>query len=118
MATDSDNIDRTPRLGPLVDDTTVAEEIDGRDLAIVLSRYDIGSIERIVDYRKGSRRAAKMLVRTSKGSYLLKRRAAGRDDQNQVVFAHAVQHTLSQHRFPVAGLVESLSSFIASVISC
>lgn len=108
MATDSDNIDRTPRLGPLVDNTTVAEEIEGRDLAIVLSRYDIGSIERIVDYRKGSRRAAKMLVRTSKGSYLLKRRAAGRDDQNQVVFAHAVQHALSQHRFPVAGLVESL----------
>jgi len=108
VASESDNIDRTPRLGPLVDDTTVAEEIEGRDLAIVLSRYDIGSIERIVDYRKGSRRAAKMLVRTSKGSYLLKRRAAGRDDQGQVVFAHAVQHMLSEHRFPVAGLVESL----------
>ena len=108
MPSDSDNIDRTPRLGPLVDDTTVAEEIDGRDLAIVLSRYDIGSIERIVDYRKGSRRAAKMLVRTSKGSFLLKRRATGRDDQSQVEFAHAVQQALAQHRFPVAGLVESL----------
>ena len=108
MANDSDNIDRTPRLGPLVDDTMVAEEIDGRDLAIVLSRYDIGSIERIVDYQRGSRLAAKMLVRASKGSFLLKRRATGRDDQSQVVFAHAVQHALAQHRFPVAGLVESL----------
>lgn len=108
MPSDSDNIDRTPRLGPLVDDATVAEEIEGRDLAIVLSRYDIGSIERIVDYRKGSRRAAKMLVKTSKGSFLLKRRATGRDDQQQVEFAHTVQQTLSKHRFPVAGLVESL----------
>jgi len=108
VPSDSDNIDRTHRLGPLVDDTTNAEEIDGRDIAIVLSRYDIGSIERIADYRKGSRRSAKMLVKSSKGSYLLKRRAAGRDDQNQVEFAHAVQQVLSLHRFPVAGLVEGL----------
>ena len=108
MSLESDNIDRTPRLGPLVDDSTLAEEIDGQDLAIVLSRYDIGSIERITDYRKGSRRAAKMLVGSSKGKYLLKRRALGHDIRNQVEFAHEVQKLLEENRFPVAGLVRSL----------
>jgi Ser/Thr protein kinase RdoA (MazF antagonist) len=91
-----------------VDDSTVAEEIDGQDLAIVLSRYDIGAIERISDYRKGSRRAAKMLVGATKGKYLLKRRAYGNDVRIQVEFAHEVQKRLKEHRFPVAGLVETI----------
>jgi len=114
VSNEQDNIDRTPRLGPLVDESTVAEEIDGQDLAIVLSRYDIGAIERISDYRKGSRRAAKMLVGSSKGKYLLKRRALGRDIKSQVEFAHEVQRRLEEHRFPVAGLVNTLDgeSFI------
>ncbi len=108
MQNDSDNIDRAPRLGPLVDDSTVAEEIDGQDLAIVLSRYDIGAIERISDYRKGSRRAAKMLVGASKGKFLLKRRAHGNDVLAQVEYAHEVQNRLKEHGFPVAGLVETI----------
>ena len=108
MSNDSDNIDRTPRLGPLVNDATIAEEIKGQDLAIVLSRFDIGSIELISEYKKGSRRAAKVLVRASKGKYLLKRRALGRDGLNQVKFAHGVQKVLAEHRFPVAGLVETI----------
>ena len=108
MSNESDNIDKTIRLGPLVDDSTVAEEISGHDLAIVLSRYSIGSIELISEYKKGSRRAAKVLVRTTKGKYLLKRRALGRDGISQVSFAHAVQRTLAEHRFPVAGLVEAV----------
>ena len=105
---DADNVDRTPRLGPLVDDSIVAEEIDGQDLAIVLSRYDIGPIERLSDYRKGSRRAAKMLVGSAKGKYLLKRRAVGNDVKDFVEFAHAVQKRLSEHRFPVAGLMNTV----------
>lgn len=108
MPSEADNIDRTPRLGPLVDDATVAEEISGQDLAIVLSRFEIGAIEKIVDYRKGSRRAAKVIIATSKGQYLLKRRASDRDNRSQVDFAHAVQKRLADHRFPVAGLVESI----------
>jgi Ser/Thr protein kinase RdoA (MazF antagonist) len=108
VPSEADNIDRTPRLGPLVDDATVAEEISGQDLAIVLSRFEIGAIEKIVDYRKGSRRAAKVIIATSKGQYLLKRRASDRDNRSQVDFAHAVQKRLADHRFPVAGLVESI----------
>lgn len=108
MPNDSDNIDRTPRLGPLVDDSTIAEEIDGQDLAIVLSRYDIGAIERISDYRKGSRRAAKMLVGTTLGTFLVKRRAFGNDIRNEVEYAHEIQNRLKEHGFPVAGLVETI----------
>jgi len=108
VTNEADNIDRTPRLGPLVDDETIAEEIEGQDLAIVLSRFDIGAIEKIMDYRKGSRRAAKMIVVTVKGQYLLKRRACGRDGRAQVDFAHAVQRRLAEHRFPVAGLIETI----------
>jgi Ser/Thr protein kinase RdoA (MazF antagonist) len=105
---ESDNIDNTPRLGPLVNDATVSEAIEGQDLAIVLSRYDVGAIERIVDYKKGSRRAAKILVGTTKGKYLLKRRALGHDVRSQVEFAHSVQKELESHRFPVAGLVSTM----------
>ena len=108
MSNEFDNIDRTSRLGPLVDDSTIAEEIEGQDLAIVLSRYDIGAIEQISDYRKGSRRAAKMLVGSTKGKYLLKRRAHGHDIKKQVEFAHNVQRKLEDHGFPVAGLVETI----------
>ncbi len=114
MSTEPDNIDRTPRLGPLVDDITVAEEVDGQDLAMVLSHYTIGSIERIADYKKGSRRSAKVLVGTEKGKFLLKRRADGHDVKTQVEIAHAVQKRLGDHRFPVAGLVNTVdgSSFV------
>lgn len=108
MSNEQDNIDRTPRLGPLVDDSTVAEEIGGEDLAIVLSRYDIGAIERISDYRKGSRRAAKMIVGSADGKFLLKRRAEGHEVRSQVEFAHEVQKQLQEHRFPVAGLVDTI----------
>ena len=108
MTNESDNIDNTSRLGPLVDAATVSEAIAGQDLAIVLSRYEIGAIEKISDYKKGSRRAAKMLVGTSKGKYLLKRRALGYDVKSQVVFAHEVQRQLEEHRFPVAGLVATI----------
>ena len=100
MSNEFDNIDRTSRLGPLVDDSTIAEEIEGQDLAIVLSRYDIGAIEQISDYRKGSRRAAKMLVGSTKGKYLLKRRAHGHDIKKQVEFAHNVQRKLEDHNTP------------------
>jgi Ser/Thr protein kinase RdoA (MazF antagonist) len=108
VTNEADNINRTPRFGALVDDETIAEEIDGQDLAIVLSRFNIGAIEKVVDYRKGSRRAAKMIVITAKGQFLLKRRACGRDGRTQVDFAHAVQRRLAEHRFPVAGLIETI----------
>lgn len=107
MSNEPDNIDRTHRLGPLAEDGLAVEEISGRDLAIVLSRYDIGAVDRISDYKRGSRRSPKMHIVSSMGEFLLKRRAVGHDEHSRVVFAHAIQATLAEHRFPVAGLVST-----------
>ena len=107
MSIEPDNIDTTHRLGPLAQEGGVAEEISGRDLAIVLSRYDLGAVDRISDYKRGSRRSPKMHIVSSMGEFLLKRRAPGHDEYSRVVFAHSVQATLSEHRFPVAGLVST-----------
>ena len=107
MSIEPDNIDTTHRLGPLAQEGGVAEEISGRDLAIVLSRYDLGAVDRISDYKRGSRNSPKMHIVSSMGEFLLKRRAPGHDEYSRVVFAHSVQATLSEHRFPVAGLVST-----------
>ncbi|MBC8523726.1 phosphotransferase [PVC group bacterium] len=107
MGNEPDNIDRTPRLGPLSEDCIVEEEISGRDLAIVLSRYDIGAVDQISDYKRGSRRSPKMRITSSMGEFLLKRRASGHDEHSRVIFAHTVQAVLAEHRFPVAGLVST-----------
>jgi len=48
-----------------------------------------------------------MHIVSSMGEFLLKRRAPGHDEYSRVVFAHSVQATLSEHRFPVAGLVST-----------
>ena len=107
MSIEPDNIDTTPRLGPLAQEGSVAEEISGRDLAIVLSRYDLGAVDRISDYKRGSRNSPKMHIVSSMGEFLLKRRAPGHDEYSRVVFAHSIQATLTEHRFPVAGLVST-----------
>ena len=86
----------------------IMEEIDGQELVMILSRYDIGAIQRIKDYKKGSRFAPKLIIGSTKGRFLLKRRAAGRDNLDRVLFSHTVQKKLGEHRFPVAGLVETI----------
>src|SRR5262245_8225146 len=44
------------------------------ELAIVCSRYDIGVIEAVKEFRRGSGRAPKVVLKTDRGRYLLKRR--------------------------------------------
>ncbi|MBC8201655.1 MAG: phosphotransferase [Planctomycetes bacterium] len=103
MSNELNNKDELPEL-----EQEVAEEIDGQELVMILSRYDIGAIQRIKDYKKGSRHAPKLVICSTKGRYLLKRRAAGRDNLDRVHFSHAVQKELGDHRFPVAGLIETI----------
>lgn len=78
---------------------------DAHELAIVLSHYDLGVIEEIRDFPRGSRRAPKLRLKTRKGDFLLKRRAPGRDDPYRVAFAHALQLHLAQRGYPVPGMV-------------
>jgi homoserine kinase type II len=75
------------------------------ELAIVLSHYDIGVIETIKEFPRGSRKAPKLLVRTDAGTYLLKRRAKGKDDPFKVAFCHGLQLFLAQKQFPLPHLI-------------
>lgn len=75
------------------------------ELAIVLSHYDLGIIDSIAEFPRGSRRAPKLVVRTDKGTFLIKRRARGKDDAFKVAFAHTLQLFLASRQFPLPHLI-------------
>ena len=77
------------------------------ELARVLSHYDVGIIQQARPLATGSTRAAKMVIVSQGGKFLLKRRARGKDDPYRVAFAHYIQIHLGQVNFPVAALVPS-----------
>ena len=81
------------------------ERLSAEELAIVLSHYDIGIIETIKEYTRGSRKAPKLLLRSERGEFLLKRRARGKDDPFKVAFSHALQLYLAAKQFPLPHLV-------------
>ncbi len=81
------------------------EKLGAEELAIVLSHYDIGIIETIKDYARGSRKAPKLLLRSERGEFLLKRRARGKDDPFKVAFSHALQLYLANKQFPLPHLL-------------
>jgi Ser/Thr protein kinase RdoA (MazF antagonist) len=53
----------------------------------------------------GGRRAAKTVILSERGGYLLKRRPKGKEDLSRVAFAHTVQTHLAQKNFPVTSLM-------------
>ena len=75
------------------------------ELAICLSHFDVGVIESIQEFPRGSRRAPKLLIAADQGRFLLKRRARGRDDPFKVAFCHALQLHLAQRQFPLPHLI-------------
>jgi Ser/Thr protein kinase RdoA (MazF antagonist) len=81
------------------------EGFGSEELAIVLSHFDIGVLDSIVEYPKGSRKAPKLLIVSEQGKYLLKRRARGKEDPYKVAFAHAVQLYLASKQFPLPHLI-------------
>ena len=75
------------------------------ELAIVLSHYDVGVIDSVTDFPRGSRKAPKLLVVSEQGKFLLKRRARGKDDPFKVAFTHALQLFLAAKQFPLPHLI-------------
>src|SRR5438045_6303474 len=75
------------------------------ELAIVLSHFDIGVIEDIKEFPRGSRKAPKLLVATEQGKFLLKRCARGKDEAFKVAFCHALQLHLAAKQFPLPHLI-------------
>jgi len=94
-----------PQVGAGLEDQSLRERFDGHELAIVLSHYDLGVIEQLRVYPRGSRRSPKLRIKSKRGEFLLKRRAPGQDDPYRVAFAHDLQLHLAQRDYPVPGLI-------------
>ena len=81
------------------------ERFSAEELVIVMSHFDIGPIQSVREYARGSRRAPKLLITSEKGEFLLKRRAKGKDDPFKVAFSHALQLYLASKQFPLPHLI-------------
>jgi homoserine kinase type II len=94
-----------PHIGPVLDDHSRRECFEMRELAVVISHYDMGVIDKIQIYPRGSRRSPKLRIKTDRGEFLLKRRGPGRDDPRRVAFAHDLQSYLACQGYPVPWIV-------------
>ncbi|MGA2441637.1 MAG: phosphotransferase [Tepidisphaeraceae bacterium] len=81
------------------------EQFSAEELAIILSHFDVGLIDSIVEFPRGSRKAPKLLIVGEQGKFLLKRRARGKDDPFKVAFTHALQLHLANKQFPLPHLI-------------
>src|SRR5215216_4942338 len=81
------------------------EQFSAEELAVVLSHFDIGVIDSVVEYPRGSRKAPKLLIVSEQGKFLLKRRARGKNDPFKVAFCHAIQLYLASKQFPLPHLI-------------
>ncbi|MCP4245877.1 MAG: phosphotransferase [bacterium] len=75
------------------------------ELAVVLSRYDLGPIESITEFRRGSRKSPKVGIVCERGKFLLKRRPPSRASARRLAYAHRLQAHLSMAGFPLPRLV-------------
>lgn len=74
------------------------------EAAVVLSHYDLGVLQAVREFRRGSRHSPKLLVKGEKGAFILKRRAHGRDDPVKVAFTHSIQRQLAKAGYPMPRL--------------
>jgi Ser/Thr protein kinase RdoA (MazF antagonist) len=83
------------------------ERFSVQEIGQVLSHYDIGVIKEIREYKRGSRRAAKLKLVAERGTFLLKRRALGRSieaDRSRASASHKLQQIAFRGGVPVASL--------------
>lgn len=81
-----------------------------KELAIVLSYYDLGVIHEIHSFRRGNTQAPKSLIVSEKGKFLLKKRAPGGDDPYRVAMGHDIQLYLLGEGYCAPQLVGTLQS--------
>lgn len=75
------------------------------ELAVVLSQFDLGVIESITEFPRGSLRSPKVGIVAERGKFLLKRRSLERIPLERVRFMHRVEDLLARAGFPVARLI-------------
>ncbi|MFQ5423465.1 MAG: phosphotransferase [Phycisphaerae bacterium] len=85
--------------------TTPRETLTSEELARVLSNYDLGIIHSVRAFPRGHHGAAKVVIATNQGKFLLKRRPRGKSDPYRVAFAHALQKHLAGKNFPLPHLI-------------
>lgn len=78
---------------------------DPFELATVLSHYDLGVIDAIHAFDRGSPSAPKALIRAERGRFLLKRRREGASSLERILFTHRVQLRLAERGAPLARLI-------------
>ncbi|MFW6062406.1 MAG: phosphotransferase enzyme family protein [Planctomycetota bacterium] len=83
----------------------IRERFGTEELAICLSHYDLGVIESIEEFPRGSSRAPKMVIDSERGRFLFKRRAHGRDNIQRAAFTHQIQLLLASRNFPLPHLL-------------
>lgn len=76
-----------------------------KELAIVMSHYDVGAIREIHSFRRGNVHSPKSVIHTDTGKYILKRRGPGQDDPRRVALSHDIQQYLSQENYPLPKLI-------------
>lgn len=81
-----------------------------KELAIVMSHYDVGAIQEIHGFRRGNTQSPKSKIITETGTYLLKKRAPGRDDPYRVAMAHELELFLTGKGFCTPRLVGTIHS--------
>src|SRR3954466_12277228 len=81
------------------------ERFGAEELVVVMSHFDIGIIESITEYPRGSRKAPKLLINAEQGKFLLKRRARGREPPFRVAFSPALQFSPAGKQSPLPPLI-------------
>jgi len=84
---------------------TKRDKLSPQELTVVLSHYDLGIVQEMRGFPRGSHAAAKVVVRTDRGKFLIKRRPVGRDGPYRVAFSHALQRYLASKNFPLPHLI-------------
>ena len=75
------------------------------ELAMVCSNYELGRIHNVREFRRGSRQSPKVVLETSTGMVLIKRRSPGKASSPHIAFSHSIQNHLSDRSFPLARLI-------------
>ncbi len=83
----------------------VREKFGTEELAICLSHYDLGVINKIEEFPRGSSRSPKVVLDSQKGKFLFKRRARGKNNLDKVAFTHRIQLWLAAQNFPLPHLL-------------
>jgi homoserine kinase type II len=83
------------------------ERFSPEELTRCLGHYELGHVESLQKFTRGSKRSPKVVITAAAGKFLFKRRAKGRDDLAKVTFTHQIQQALAARGFPLPGLIST-----------